>query len=254
MARYKIILAYDGTEYHGFQRQANARTIQGSVERALKKLNWHGNSILAAGRTDAGVHATGQVLSVDLDWQHSDDDLMNALNANLPRDIAVREVRAVTADFHPRFDAVTRIYKYNIVCQKVRDPLRERYAWRLWPPPEISLLQEISQTIIGEHDFAAFGTPPQPGGRTCLTISQAKWIHLEDMIVFEIASKAFLYQMVRRLVAIQVLIGQKRLDLQELIQRLETSSYDTSYHHQRLFQKVAPPHGLILYEVIYKNK
>lgn len=253
MARYQIILAYDGTEYHGFQRQANARTIQGTVEKALKQVNWHGNSILAAGRTDAGVHASGQVLAFDLDWKHSSAELRKALNANLPSDIAVREVSMTSADFHPRFDAISRKYKYNIVCQELRDPLRARYAWRLWPPPDISLLKDISQYIIGEHDFSAFGTPPIRGGRTRLTISQVQWIQVEDMIVFEIASKAFLYQMIRRLVAIQVLIGQNKLNRQELIQRLDSASTDANHNHQRLFQKIAPPHGLILWEVVYNN-
>lgn len=253
MARYQIILAYDGTEYHGFQRQANVRTIQGTVEKALKKINWHGNSILAAGRTDAGVHATGQVITVDLDWTHTNADLRNALNANLPRDIAAREVWAVPADFHPRFDAVTRKYKYNILCQEFRDPLRERFAWRSWSPPDLSLLQVASRHIIGEHDFSAFGTPPQEGGRTRLTISQVQWNQAEDMIVFEIVSKAFLYQMVRRLVAVQVLIGQHKIDMQELTQRLDPSSTRMNNHHQCLFQQVAPPHGLILCEVSYSK-
>jgi tRNA pseudouridine38-40 synthase len=253
MARYKIILAYDGTEYHGFQRQVNVNTIQGTVEKALKKLNWCGTSILAAGRTDAGVHATGQVLAFDLDWTHSTDDLRNALNANLPWDIAIREVKVVQANFHPRFDAITRKYKYNIICQELRDPLRERYAWRLWPPPDLSLLQDVSYNLIGEHDFAAFGTPPHRGGRTRLTISQVQWNQENEMIVFEITSKAFLYQMVRRLVAIQVLIGQKRLDVTDLTQRLDKLS-SVSKDHQIIFHKVAPPQGLILCEVAYNHQ
>jgi tRNA pseudouridine38-40 synthase len=253
MARYQIVLAYDGTEYHGFQRQANVQTIQGVVEKALRKLNWCGRSVLAAGRTDAGVHATGQVLAVDMDWKHSTDELRNALNAFLPIDIAVREVRVAPADFHPRHDAVTRKYKYKIICQEQRDPLRERFAWRLWLPPDFSLLQEASRNIIGEHDFAAFGTPPHEGGRTFLTISHAGWIQLDDTIIFEIASQAFLYQMVRRLVAIQVSIGQQKMDMQELILRMDLLSNEL-ISGQRLFHIVAPPQGLILSEVHYDTQ
>lgn len=253
MARYKIILAYDGTEYQGFQRQANAPTIQGTFENALKKLIWDGPSILAAGRTDAGVHAKGQVLAFDLDWAHSSDDLKNALNAHLPPDIVVRDVKSVPSNFHPRFDAVTRKYQYLVLSQEIRDPFRERYSWRVWPTPELPLLQEASLHIIGDHDFAAFGTPPQPEGSTNRTITQASWIQDDDTIVFEIASRAFLYQMVRRLVAIQILIGQRKLDIQDLKNYL-IKGKDHKPSSQRLFNKLAPPRGLILCEVSYTNE
>jgi tRNA pseudouridine38-40 synthase len=220
------------------------------VEKALSRLNWRGHSILAAGRTDAGVHATGQVLAVDLDWSHSVEDLKNALNAYLPREIAVRDVKIAPADFHPRLDAVMRKYEYYIICQEQRDPLRERFAWRLWPHPDYSLLQEASRLILGDHDFAAFGTPPHPQGRTLLTISHVEWLQEDDRLVFEIASKAFLYQMVRRLVAIQVSIGQKKQDIKELRLRLNLSKNEMD-GGRTLFHMVAPPQGLILSEVNY---
>ena len=126
MERYKIIFAYDGTQFVGSQRQAKSRTVQSVLERALGKLGWDGKSVLLAGRTDTGVHASGQVAAVDLNWNHTDDDLRNALNSNLPTDIAVSLVSKVEARFHPRFDARSRHYRYKVVVQSIRDPLRDR--------------------------------------------------------------------------------------------------------------------------------
>src|SRR5687767_7402816 len=104
MARYQLTLAYDGTDFFGSQRQAKSRTVQGELEKALRKLGWTGRSVILAGRTDTGVHATGQVAAVDLDWSHSDGDLVRALNAALPADMSVKGARIVRATFHPRFD------------------------------------------------------------------------------------------------------------------------------------------------------
>src|SRR5512142_2531393 len=113
MARYQLTLAYDGTDFFGSQRQAKRRTVQGELEKVLCKLGWTGRSILLSGRTDTGVHATGQVAAFDLDWSHSDEELVRALNATLPADLAVHQARTVDAKFHPRFDASSRRYRYR---------------------------------------------------------------------------------------------------------------------------------------------
>ena len=119
MARYQIILAYDGTGFLGSQRQASSRTVQSELEKALRKLGWHGKTVYLAGRTDTGTHASGQVAAFDLDWGHGLQKLQDALNAHLPRDMAVREVKAAADDFHPRFDATSRCYRYRLVlCQR----------------------------------------------------------------------------------------------------------------------------------------
>ena len=108
MARYQLTLAYDGTDFFGSQRQASKRTVQGELEKALCKLGWTGRSVTLSGRTDTGVHATGQVATCDLDWSHTDSKLVKALNATLPHDVAVQKACLVNADFHPRFDATSR--------------------------------------------------------------------------------------------------------------------------------------------------
>src|SRR6266508_7055013 len=145
MARYQLPLTYDGTDFFGSQRQASRRTVQGELEKALCKLGWAARSVLLSGRTDTGVHATGQVASFDLDWSHSDEDLVRAVNAALPSDLAIHKARMVHTKFHPRFDATSRCYRYRLFCQPVRDPLRERFYWRVWPEIDSELLADTAR-------------------------------------------------------------------------------------------------------------
>ena len=244
MARYQIILAYDGTEFQGFQRQVDARTVQGVVEVALRNLNWQGKTALSAARTDTGVHAVGQIMSFDLQWTHTPEDLMRALNAYLPADVSVQQVAEVRADFHPRYDAISRIYRYHILCAPVRNPLYERYVWRVWPPPDVGRLMKAASHLLGSHDFSAFGTPQRPGGRTDLTVTKAVWSHEAPLLVFEIASRSFLYHMVRRLVSFQVEIGQGRYEIEAMAARLRSET------HERV-PGLAPARGLVLKEICY---
>jgi tRNA pseudouridine38-40 synthase len=243
MERYKVTLAYDGTLFYGFQRQGKTRTVQLEVEAALRKLNWQGRAILMSGRTDTGVHASGQVIAFDLEWAHGPLKLNRALNAHLPDDVSVKTVTVVPADFHPRFDAVSRSYQYQVRFSIERDPLRDRYAWRTWPPCEVELLSAAAQTLQGMHDFAAFGNPPRPGGKTVRTVYQAGWQVKEDVLLFEVTANAFLYHMVRRMVFVQVLVGQGRIRLDDLRAAVETAA--------SLIPGLAPPQGLVLKEVCY---
>ena len=195
MARYQVILTYDGTDFLGFQRQGNSlRTVQGVVEDALRKLGWNESTIFAAGRTDTGVHATGQVIAFDLAWAHGERDLQSALNANLPYDVAARAVRQVSSRFHPRYDALWRHYRYRLFCQQVREPLRERYAWRVRPSPAVTLLEQAAGYLVGVHDFAAFGAPPRPEGTTIREVKRAVWQFDGDELAFDIIANAFLIQ------------------------------------------------------------
>jgi tRNA pseudouridine38-40 synthase len=247
MERYQVILAYDGTDFCGFQRQtgkADSRTVQSTFETALQTLGWQGHSLLAAGRTDTGVHASGQVVAFDLEWKHSLEALQAALNANLPRDVAVRSVALAAPGFHPRYDAIARRYQYRILPQPVRDPLGERFAWRVWPAPLLSRLGEVASLLPGTYDFAAFGTSPRPAGSTFRSVIRADWWEQGADMVFEIIANAFLYRMVRRLVSFQVRVGQGEVEPGVLLQLLEGGV--------RLPVKgLAPPQGLTLVEVIY---
>src|SRR5512143_300598 len=137
MARFKLTLAYDGTAFFGSQRQARRRTVQSELEQAARRVGWKGTSLMLAGRTDTGVHAVGQVAALDLDWRHEPAALRDALNARLPADLVVRDAQPVAEEFHPRFDAVSRRYRYAVRCAALRDPLEDRLAWRVWPPVEL---------------------------------------------------------------------------------------------------------------------
>lgn len=251
MARYQIILAYDGTHFVGSQRQADSRTAQGELEKALRKLGWQEKTVHLAGRTDTGTHASGQVAAFDLDWVHGLSKLRDALNAHLPQDMAVRDVKVAADTFHPRFDATSRRYRYRLFCAGVRDPLRERYAWRVWPA--VTDLTPLAAIWPGTHDFAAFGTPPRTGGNTVRTVHYAEWQSYADEWTFDIQADAFLYRMVRRLVYVQVAVGQDRLHPQTLIQALDTSPEVHQQVHSYIPASLAPASGLTLVEVRYDN-
>lgn len=246
MARYQVNLVYDGTQFSGFQRQAKHRTVQSVLEEALRKLGWKGASLLVAGRTDTGVHAAGQVVAFDLEWNHSEQALLQALNACLPLDVAVHKVQIAQDDFHPRFAARARAYRYRLYLSEIRDPLRDRYAWQVWPAPDRLLLERAASLLTGTHDFAAFGTPPLAGRSTKRHIYRASWTEHGDELEFDVTGNAFLYRMVRRLVGLQVRIAQKRLPFEALSDYLEQSDANPN----RVLE-LAPPQGLTLIEVYY---
>ena len=253
MARYQVILAYDGTGFVGSQRQAKkSRTVQNELEKALRKVGWTGRSVLLAGRTDTGVHAAGQVASFDLDWGHPDDDLLRALNTNLPADMAARDVRIAPTMFHPRFDATSRCYHYRLFCQQIRDPLRERFAWRVWPQLDGDALKEVAALFVGQHDFASYGTPPRAGGSTLRTVINASWQAKDDEWRFEVQANAFLYRMVRRLVFVQVAVAQGKISVEDVARSL--AGQVKGLEQSGLPAGLAPAHGLTLVEVSYPTE
>ena len=250
MARYQLTLAYDGTDFFGSQRQAKSRTVQGELEKALCKLGWSGRSVIMSGRTDTGVHATGQVASVDLDWSHTDSDLIHALNAALPADMSVKEARMVHAKFHPRFDAQSRRYRYRLFCQSSRDPIRERFAWRVWPAVDGDIFPDTAKLFLGTHDFSTFGSPTTPKGTTVRTVMKVEWMQAEqDEWHFEVQANAFLYRMVRRLVFVQVAVAQGKLSTEAIARSLAQQAKAGS--RSEFPAGLAPAHGLTLVEVTY---
>jgi tRNA pseudouridine38-40 synthase len=247
MARYQVILAYDGTGFTGSQIQANSRTVQGELERALRNLGWSERSVIMAGRTDTGVHATGQVAAFDFEWRHSADKLLRALNADLPSDLVVRSLSPVSADFHPRFDATSREYLYRVFFEPTRDPLRQKYLWRTWPDVDGDALQQNASIFLGTYDFAAIGSPTTPKGTTVRTVTKADWKKMPDgEWQFEVSADAFLYRMVRRLVFVQVAVAQGRCPLERVQNALLKQG--------KLLAGLAPAHGLTLVEVTYGSR
>ena len=246
MARYQLILAYDGTDFAGFQRQRKTRTVQAVVEAALLELGWQEETILFAGRTDAGVHATGQVVAFSLDWHHEDEILLNALNANLPQDAVVQSIARAEAEFHPRYDASSRTYLYTLYYAQQNQPLLERYAWRIWPPLEGKLLNQAAAPFIGRYDFSSFGRAMKPGSSTVREVFTSQWTEKDNGWIYEIKANAFLYHMVRRLVYMQVQFARGALSFEDLVKGLS----------ERVIIKpgLAPSHGLVLSKVAYEGR
>ena len=246
MATYKSIIAYDGTDFQGFQRQAEGlRTVQGVLETALRNLDWQGRSIAAAGRTDAGVHARGQVIAFEFEWRHEVSSLTRALNANLPSDVAVCHTELAPQGFHPRFTAQKRRYSYTLIILPVRDPLRERYAWRIWPEPELDAMETVATILVGRYDFAAFGQAPIDGGHTVREVFRAQWSQKREVFTFEIEANAFLQHMIRRFVGAMIEVGAGRLSAKDIRVLLNDPGL-------RWEGRIAAAQGLCLEAVIYE--
>lgn len=245
MPRYRSLLEYDGTDFQGFQRQAAGRTVQGEVEAALGHLGWGGRTLWGAGRTDAGVHASGQVIAFELDWAHGAAALGRALNAHLPNDVAVREVAECEAGFHPRYSARGRRYRYTLYNHPVRSPLAARYSWQVWPALDMAALRAASEHLLGRHDFASFGTDPDGGTNTVRTVSVAAWAEAPGgRLTFDIEAEAFLQRMVRSVVGALRQVGGGALSVGGFASLL--AARDRSQ-----CPPAAPPQGLCLVAVLY---
>ncbi len=248
--RYRAVLAYDGSAYLGFQRQASGATVQAVVESALAVISGQLTGLLAAGRTDAGVHATGQVISFDMAWMHDESTLCQALNANLPYDVAVQSVERVRDDFHPRYDALARRYRYTVLESDVRQPLLARHTWQVPPTVDLAAMHEAAALLKGRHDFAAFGTPPQ-GDSTVRELFHSEWQSITTdsgrQLIYTVEATAFLYHMVRRLVGMMVGVGRGRLT---------TARFAAIFRGGDLAQSklLAPPQGLVLVGVRYPDE
>ncbi len=244
--RIKAVIAYDGTDYHGFQRQSPDRepSIQGTLDGALRKIGQAGE-VLGAGRTDAGVHASGQVIACDVNWQHGLDDLQRALNATLPADIAVLELEQTADTFHPRYDAVSRAYRYRIENTRVRNPLTGRYALHVPQALDVEAMRRAVAYTIGDHDFAAFGQPTV-GESTTRSMHRADVIADGSTVAIELQANGFLYRMVRRIVGTLIPIGRGEQPPEEFDRILQ------SVDPNRAGPAVAP-HGLCLIAVNYRR-
>lgn len=255
--RYKAVLAYDGTLYQGFQRQAgDTPTVQGAVEAALRRVTGEPITLTGAGRTDSGVHASGQVIAFDVAWRHPTAALLRALNANVPDDIALLALDTTDAAFHPRFDARRRTYHYTLYTAPVRQPHLNNRAWHAAPHPlDLDAMQVAAALLLGTHDFATFGQPPQ-GDNTVRAMHRSTFAVMDghyageagpDTIVlrYTIEANAFLYRMVRRIVGALVRVGRGQVHGDEFAAAFHAA--DGGWPNQ-----TAPAHGLCLTKVTYQ--
>jgi tRNA pseudouridine38-40 synthase len=195
----RATLAYDGTDFAGFQWQTRGRTVQGVLEAAVARIGQAGVRVVGSGRTDAGVHALGQVVAFRLEWRHSMAALQRALNAVLPDDVVVLNVGLAEPGWHPRFSARVRHYCYTVYNASLRSPLERRYTHQVAQPLDLAALRSATACLIGEHDFASFGRPTQ-GDSTVRVLRSARWDADGPRVTFDVAGNAFLRGMVRSLV------------------------------------------------------
>ncbi|MFQ6057753.1 MAG: tRNA pseudouridine(38-40) synthase TruA [Anaerolineae bacterium] len=240
----KAVVEYDGTAYHGFQVQPGRRTIQGELERALASVTQEEIRVVGAGRTDAGVHALGQVISFTTGWDRPLAELQRALNAVLPRDIAVREIAEAPPGFHARYSAVSRQYRYTVLNRPVRSPLAERFAYHFATSLAVEPMAEACSHLVGRHDFASFGRAMREDGSTERTVHRAQCWREDDHVYVDIVADAFLRRMVRRIVGGLLEVGTGRLSSDEFREIL--LARDPS-----LIKTTAPPRGLCLIRVNY---
>ncbi len=252
--RYRATLAYDGTNYCGFQRQAaGIPTIQGEVEEALAAVTGQTVTVIGAGRTDTGVHAAGQVIAFEVVWKHSADALLNAINAVLPDDIALQDVVALgERAFHPRFDAVSRLYRYTIYVSVQRDPLLRQRAWQVYRPLALDAMRQAASLLPGVHDFGAFGQPPQGENtvhaRTSVReVLRSEWTTEDRLLIYRIEANAFLQHMVRRVVGMLVTVGRGAMTPDE---------FEAIFRSGQIAPgaTLAPPQGLVLERVKYPGE
>jgi len=242
--RLRLVLEYDGTAYHGWQVQPGLDTIQGRLEAALSRLAGSPVHVMGAGRTDAGVHALGQVASCSIDVRLDDRELQRALNANLPRDIVVRNAAAAPAEFDARRSARSKIYRYTLLRRADRSALAGRYSLHAPYAVDLEVMEAAGQCLVGTHDFSAFRAGTCAAATPIRTVSRAAWRTEGDLWHFEIVGNAFLQHMVRIIVGTLLDVGRGRKrpgDLAEIL-----ASRD-----RRRAGKTAPAHGLCLVAVEY---
>ncbi len=241
--RYRAEAEYDGTDYYGFQRQREGPTIQYELEQSINKVSGEQVSITFAGRTDSGVHAFGQVIAFDIEWNHPINELLRAMNAKLPDEIAIRKISEASKDFHPRFDARRRVYDYNIYNSPVRSPHTRRYSWHVKRSLNVGAMNEAARQIIGVHDFSTFGSPPQ-GTNTVREVFDSRWDEKDGLLVFRIKANAYLKRMVRSLVGTMKKVGDGSWTAVEFEKALRSGNRDQA-------GKTAPACGLFLMSVSY---
>jgi len=240
----KLLLQYDGTEFYGWQIQAGARTVQGVLTDALSRLEQRPVTVHGAGRTDRGVHAQGQVASVFLSRPMSSEQWRRALNANLPPDVRVMAVEEAPPDFHARYSAVSKTYRYTLCLGPVLSPFLYRYAHHVPFPLDLTAMQRALEVIVGEHDFASFGTREPAGKRTVRRVYEARLWQEGDLLHLEITADGFLRYMVRTLMGTLCEIGRGRWRIEDMERILRARD-------RRRAGPTLPAKGLTLLRVHY---
>lgn len=244
MQRIKCIISYDGSEFFGYQVQLSERTVQAEIERVLKQMHRRQVRVTASGRTDAGVHALGQVIHFDTDLKLPADAWIRALNTMLPDDIAVHHAEVVPMEFHARFGASGKKYMYKIDLGKIRDPLKRNYAFHYPYALDIGKIREAARYLEGEHDFTSFSSARSEVKDKVRTIFGIDFIQEGTELTITYRGNGFLYNMVRILTGTLMEVGSGKREPHEMKEILLKRDRAAA-------GKTAPPQGLYLCEVYY---
>ena len=242
-----LVIEYDGTRYHGFQLQEDLPTIQRELETAMHELTGERTRLITASRTDAGVHAKGQVVSFRTASAHSLETFVSGLNYYLPKDIAVKSAHRVADSFNVRRQAVSREYNYYILNSRVRSPMRDRFCYLVGGHLDIDAMNQAAQTLVGAHDFASFVNNNEVAAKsTVRRVSRAEVRKEGDMVVFNVVANSFLMHQVRNTVGLLLRVGRGRMSVDEFRNILEAKKPGLAW-------PTAPARGLCLMQVNYKE-
>ncbi len=240
----KCELSYDGTFFHGFQRQPNQRTVQGEIEKAIYKIIKQKVTINSSGRTDAGVHARKQVCNFLIEGSIPAEKWKLALNAVLPDDIVIIQTSKADQDFHARYDVREKIYRYYINNSKTANVFNRNFTYQFFQKLDIEKMKIASKLFLGTHDFTTFASTKTDKENKIRTISQSDlWIE-EDQIIYQIAGNGFLYNMVRIIVGTLIEVGKHKIESEEIEAMF-------SLKRRNIAGPTVPAKGLILWDVHY---
>lgn len=244
MKRVLLTIAYDGTDYHGWQVQPNGITVQEVLQKGLCELLGTKTGATGCSRTDSGVHAKQFCCHVDCDDNIPDDAFIRGLSAKLPSDIAVIDCKTVASDFHARYNALGKTYVYNILNSKIKDPFLERYYWRIERELDIDKMNEFCGKIVGKHDFYAFSSSGRTVEDTVRTVKECFVTKRDNKVKLQITADGFLYNMVRIIVGTAVAVSDGKIDPNDTEKILAEKKRENA-------GITAPAKGLFLEKVIY---
>ena len=239
MRRIKLVVAYDGTEYCGFQVQNNGPTIEGELNKVLSELFKEDIRVIGASRTDSGVHAYCNVAVFDTQARMPAEKMVYAINQRLPEDIRVQESSEVAADFHPRHTDSRKTYEYRIYNAAVQNPMKRRYALWNYYKLDVKKMKEAAAYLVGEHDFKSFCSADTQVESTVRTVYEVAVTQSGEDIVISVSGNGFLYNMVRIIAGTLLEVGKGRIEPNEMPRILEAKNRQAS-------GPTAPPHGLTL--------
>lgn len=246
MRTIKIVVAYDGSGYHGFQKQKDILTVQGVVEEVLAKLCGEAVVTAGSGRTDAGVHALAQTLTFTTNGRIPCANMVRAAASLLPPDIVLVSAEEAAEGFHARFSAKWKTYEYKLLVNKHDNPFMVRYAWQLREQLDVKAMNEAAQLLLGTHDFSAFRSTGSVDSSPIKTIYAAQWQQCGEEIIFRISGDGFLYHMVRNLVWSLVQVGLGRRSSDDFAAELAAQRCE-------FLNEPAPAQGLYLAQVGYNE-